>query len=372
MSSKDEPEDIRDLIDRLEKQAEPESWSYEGRARLAGFLEENLEDPFNDIKGYIAPGIMGQDDVKRALGIQMFSPGKPFHILVIGDPASAKTDLLLQSASINPNANYAAGSGTSGRGLTASLEKGKLKPGVLALSNGSCTYLDELLFLPSNEITAIYTSMEHGFIPYNKAGVNITLPARTALAMGTNPRGESWDREDSESMKKQIPFKTSLMTRIHLPLLLPPYTSEEFDEIVGKQIRGWFGFEKGLDEYEKEMLANYISFGKSISVRKPQELYQVAKLVKGYVSVLKREEARGKIILPVSPRSSKGVMHIAEAIARMELRQEVSEADIKRAIALSAKAYEKAGLESSKLEKEGLDIEGFEGQQPLSQWSLER
>ena len=71
----------------------------------------------------IAPNIVGMDLVKKAAAIQLFSE-EPFHILLLGDPGTGKTDILRSAHDFSPVSSFGLGSGTSAVGLAVTV-KGK-------------------------------------------------------------------------------------------------------------------------------------------------------------------------------------------------------------------------------------------------------
>ncbi|HVA82536.1 MAG TPA: hypothetical protein VNF06_00005, partial [Candidatus Aquilonibacter sp.] len=100
-------------------------------------ITEMAKDPriFDKIATSIAPSIYGHDQIKQSLALQLFGgtpdkkliDGAPIrndiHILLIGDPGSAKTRLLQAVTSLVPKGIYVSGKSTSGAGLTASAER---------------------------------------------------------------------------------------------------------------------------------------------------------------------------------------------------------------------------------------------------------
>jgi len=84
-----------------------------------------------DLMESIAPTIYGHDRIKEAILLQLFGGVKKerpdgtrtrgdTHILLIGDPGTAKSQLLLYVSKVAPKARYVSGKGTSSAGLTAS------------------------------------------------------------------------------------------------------------------------------------------------------------------------------------------------------------------------------------------------------------
>ena len=127
-------------------------------------IREMAKDPkiFEKVAMSIAPSIYGHEEIKQSLAIQLFGgtpekkliDGSPIrsdiHMLLIGDPGSAKTRLLQAVASIVPKGIYVSGKSTSSAGLTASAERDEfaeggwtLKAGALVLGSGGTVCITE-------------------------------------------------------------------------------------------------------------------------------------------------------------------------------------------------------------------------------------
>ena len=106
----------------------------------------------------IAPSIYGYKEVKRAITALLFG-GVPkvhpdgvrvrgdIHVLLIGDPGTAKSQLLRYVASIAPRGVYTSGKGSTAAGLTAAVVREKstgdffLEAGALVLADGGVACL---------------------------------------------------------------------------------------------------------------------------------------------------------------------------------------------------------------------------------------
>jgi replicative DNA helicase Mcm len=127
-------------------------------------IREMGKDPyvFDKIAKSIAPSIFGYDEIKKALTLELFggTPDKKLidgaqirgdiHMLLIGDPGSAKTRLLQAVTALVPKGIYVSGKSTTSAGLTAAAEKDEfseggwtLKAGALVLGSGGTVCVTE-------------------------------------------------------------------------------------------------------------------------------------------------------------------------------------------------------------------------------------
>jgi DNA replication licensing factor MCM5 len=121
----------------------------------------------------IAPGIFGNEEVKKAIACMLFGgsrkhlPDKTLlrgdiNVLLIGDPSTAKSQFLKfveQTASI---AVYTSGKGSSAAGLTASITKDsvtgefQIEGGALVLADGGIVCIDEFDKMKPQDRVAIH------------------------------------------------------------------------------------------------------------------------------------------------------------------------------------------------------------------------
>ncbi|MFH0970029.1 MAG: LAGLIDADG family homing endonuclease [Candidatus Diapherotrites archaeon] len=126
-------------------------------------IKELAKDPaiYQMLAQSIAPAIHGHDIVKESIALQLFGgvkkniPGSTtirgnVHVLLVGDPGTGKSQLLVAADRIAPKSVYVAGKTSSGVGLTASAVKDDfgeggwtLKAGALVLASGGMVMVDE-------------------------------------------------------------------------------------------------------------------------------------------------------------------------------------------------------------------------------------
>ncbi len=111
-----------------------------GRASAVFSNEEEREfrriarmtDVYSYISNNIAPAIFGHDDIKKAIACQLLGgsqkhlPDKTrlrgdINLLLLGDPGTAKSQLLKFVEKVAPIGVYTSGKGSSAAGLTASV-----------------------------------------------------------------------------------------------------------------------------------------------------------------------------------------------------------------------------------------------------------
>lgn len=154
----------------------------------------------------IAPSIYGHTDIKTAIALSLFggvskeAQGKhsirgDINLLLLGDPGTAKSQVLKYVESTAHRAVFATGQGASAVGLTASVRRDPmtaewtLEGGALVLADKGTCLIDEFDKMNDQDRTSIHEAMEQQTISISKAGIVTTLQARCAVIAAANPIG---------------------------------------------------------------------------------------------------------------------------------------------------------------------------------------
>ena len=171
------------------------------------------KDPniYRKIAHSIAPTIYGVDDVKDAIALQLFggiAKEMPdgsrlrgdIHVLLIGDPGIAKSQMLRYVVRLSPRAIYTSGQSTTSAGLTATAVKDEfgdgrwtLEAGALVLADMGVACVDEMDKMDKHDRSALHEAMEQQSISVAKAGITATLKSRCALLGAANPKYGRFD-----------------------------------------------------------------------------------------------------------------------------------------------------------------------------------
>ena len=208
---------------------------------------------FDKIAKSIAPSIYGYDEIKRALVLQLFggTPDKmlvdgsrirsDMHILLIGDPGSAKTRLLQAVTTMVPKGIYISGKSTTSAGLTAAAERDEfseggwtLKAGALVLGSGGEVSIDEFDKISDEDKSALLEAMESQTISIAKAGIVAKFNARCSILAAANPKYGRFDPNIYPSEQFDIP--PTLLSRFDLIFPIRDMLDEEQDKNIAKHI----------------------------------------------------------------------------------------------------------------------------------------
>lgn len=269
----------------------------------------------------IAPNIVGLEEVKRAAALQLFSGFRePAHILLLGDPGTGKTDILRSSAALHSISGFGLGSGTTGVGLTVTVKGDEVKKGLLPMADRGICAIDELNLMQERDRASLYNAMEKGFVTYDKGGTHHRFDARVRIIATANPKGDRFAGWTLETLKKQLPFDSALLSRFHLVFLIRKPGLGEFVEISRRIVRN---AKAGAARGDERFVQEYVNYAEAVDVAIPKEFED--EIVK-FVAQIKKNERR--YLIEVSPRVVLGFLRLAKASARMELRSTAEKKDI--------------------------------------------
>jgi replicative DNA helicase Mcm len=322
---------------------------------------ELAKDPWihRKIIGSIAPSIYGYEHIKEAIMYLLFG-GVPktlpditirgeLNVLLIGDPGTAKSQLLQYVARVAPRGLYTSGRGTTAAGLTAAVirEKGggmSLEAGALVLADKGIACIDEMDKMRPEDRVAIHEAMEQHTVSVAKGGIVATLNARTAILAAANPSLGRY--EPHRTVAENISLPVTILSRFDLIFVLRDVPSKEVDGKMSEHILEIH--RKGLSPIEPpipiELLRKYVSYAKGIKPVLTNEALQ--RLKDFYLAMRSVSETEGSPVA-ITARQLESLIRLAEARARASLRNEVLVEDAEAAINIMKRSLEEVGIDLS-------------------------
>ena len=324
----------------------------------------------------IAPTIYGMEHIKEALVLQLFGGVKKkvaetmirgdIHVLLIGDPGTAKSQLLRFISELSPRGIYSSGQASTKAGLTATAVKDEfgegrwtLEAGALVLADKGIACIDELDKMNKEDRSSMHEALEQQRISIAKAGITATLQCRCSLLAAANPKSGRFD--PFRPIYEEINLPSPLLTRFDVifPIMDSPerdrdtrlathvinvHTQGEIEMLLENrenispvqmveenEIEKLKPEEETKPAVEPEILRKYIAYAKKnvfpvLSEESREYLNNYYVKIRNEIN---REEPRR---VPITARQLEAFIRLAEASAKVRLSPVVEKEDVLRAI----------------------------------------
>ncbi|MEM2301077.1 MAG: minichromosome maintenance protein MCM [Sulfolobales archaeon] len=326
----------------------------------------------------IAPAIYGHWDVKEAIALLLFG-GVPkhrsdgtkirgdVHVLIIGDPGTAKSQLLQFASKIAPRGIYTTGKGSTAAGLTAAVVRDKntgeyyLEAGAMVLGDMGVVCIDEIDKMREDDRTAIHEALEQQTVSISKAGIHATLNARASVLAAGNPRYGRYI--DDRPLIDNINLPVTILSRFDLIFVLKDQPSLEEDRQLAEHITSAHtSFEDVKAPIDPGLLRKYIIYARRNV--KPKLSEEARKMIADFFVEMRRAAAENKEApIAITARQLEALIRLTEAHARMRLSSIATEEDAAEAIRLMRTMLESVGID---IESGSLDIDTIMTGKPKS------
>ena len=377
------------------------------------------EDLMSLIQHSIAPsifatGILGH--VKRSLALQLFggvsrrlndktrSRGD-IHILLMGDPGVAKSQLLSFISALSPRGRFATGGGVSGAGLTAAAVRDAfgdgrfaLEAGVLPLSDRGLAAIDEFDKISTDDRRMMHPAMEQQQVHVAKGGITATLHSRCAILAAANPEdGRFSKRGPNQSVMRsfnETGLPAPLASRFDIIWMIRDEVRIHDDEKIARHI-----LDNRTTGKSEALMENSIELGPSepedesfIVTPEDGKEHLTQNFLKKYIAFAKRtihpqldQEAKNAIlkyyteerqsfgredqgasqyesekekdtVIPITARALEALIRLTEAHARMHLQEVATVENAKVALAVFRHWREESGIEDESELHSGVSV----------------
>ena len=313
-------------------------------------------DAYEKLIASFAPHIYGHEAIKEAILLlivgsvtKRLDDGSTrrgdINVLLVGDPGTAKSEMLKFTAKIAPRGLYTSGRGSTAAGLTAAVIRDKsgimmLEAGAVVLGDQGIVCIDEFDKIKAEDRSALHEVMEQQTCSVAKGGIVATLNARTSILAAANPIYGKYDlyKNITENVNLPVP----LLTRFDLIFIVRDNPDKEKDNLVASHI---LEIHRDTEHAARpaidiDLFSKYLSYAKQIEpVLRPEAV----DIIRGYYMDMRRVESEGMIT--VTPRQLEGLIRLASARARLLLKDMVEADDAQRAIYLVDQMMRTAGVD---------------------------
>lgn len=303
------------------------------------------------------------------------------NMLLVGDPSTAKSQLLRFVLNIAPLAINTTGRGSSGVGLTAAVATDKetgerrLEAGAMVLADRGVVCIDEFDKMSDADRVAIHEVMEQQTVTIAKAGIHMSLNARCSVVAAANPRYSQYDSTKSPAYNVNLP--DSLLSRFDFLFIILDSPNPELDRQIATKVLSNHRYNaKVMDEHGEEevkdsedtaifqkfdkllhasfvnntaagrrahnteilsipFIKKYLEFAKS-SYQPTLDEDAAAFVAEAYAKLRNRED-RKESAFPVTARTLETLIRLSSAHAKIRLSEVVTKHDCE--VALSIMKY---------------------------------
>ena len=325
-------------------------------------FQDLAKDPwiYRNIIRSIAPSIYGYDDIKEAVTLLLFGGLRKtmpdgitirgdVNALLIGDPGTAKSQLLQYVARIAARGLYTSGRGSTAAGLTAAVIREKaggmtLEAGALVLADKGVCCIDEFDKMRTEDRVAIHEAMAQQTVSIAKGGIVATLNARTSILAAANPSMGRYDPYRTVSDNINLPV--TVLSRFDLIFILRDEPEKELDARMSEHILALHRGKALPTEaaIPPDLLRKYITYARRI---KPVLTDDAIRRFQDFYLMMRSRSEGADAAIAITPRQLESLIRLSEARARVCLRDAVSVEDAEGVISLMKKYLEQVGIDVS-------------------------
>lgn len=286
------------------------------------------------------------------------------NVLIMGDPGTAKSQLLKSVQQAFYRCVYTTGKGASAVGLTASVKmdfatnEWVLEAGALVLADKGICLIDEFDKMNEKDRTSIHEAMEQQSISISKAGIVTTLNARCSVIAAANPIGGRYDPQ--KNFSGNVDLSEPILSRFDILCVVRDQVDEQTDNdlstfVINQHMRNHpitrkHGVISQLleerpfpDRFDLDELKRYIKYAREKCT--PVLTSANSDMIKEFYIMLREQSMKsGGINIAVRHiesliRMATGNVLVYAAHAKMHLRSEVKKEDVEVAIRVMLRSF---------------------------------
>ncbi|WP_265111110.1 minichromosome maintenance protein MCM [Halosolutus halophilus] len=323
------------------------------RKRIHDLADGAEGDPFEVAAQSFSTKVFGYDLEKKALVLALVSGGSieyadgdtdrsTVNVFLIGDPGTGKSKLIDRAEDVGWRTVGVTSRRASGPGLTVAAEQDdfgddgwSLKAGAFVKANGGAVCIDELDDMDSEVRAHMLEPMSKQKINVELAGESATFATEAAVIAAGNPKHGRFD--PYEPIPEQFDFRSDLLSRFDLIFTVQDEPDEDDDRELADHVLDVRDAAKRDDQNEDkeddgvEPIVEPELFRKWIALAKQQPAPPFeSKAIKeqlrdSFLEIRRLYDVSDNSPIPVTFRDLEALVRIAEAAAKFELSDVITE-----------------------------------------------
>ncbi|RDI69561.1 minichromosome maintenance protein MCM [Halopelagius longus] len=338
------------------------------------------DDIYEAITGSIAPSVHGNEHIKLPLALQLASGVRKrlpdestirgtIHVGIIGDPGSAKSQMVRAAARLSPRSVVVSGESSSEVGLTAgayNTSSGwETRGGAVVKANHGLAVIENAHSLRSEEKVALSNVIADQQVDVSKASVVDTLPAQTSTTIVGRPKFGRFDQY--EPIAPQVDLPPGLLSNLDLTFIVrddpdPKSDSGVAEFILDSNKAGEMRTQaekipaSAYDEDEietaselvepvidRELLIKYFVYARQNCF--PTLSEEAKEVIRDFYVDFRAKGSDEDVPIPLTAQKLEGLVRLAEASARLRLSDTVTEEDAERVTEIVESCLQNLGID---------------------------
>ncbi|WP_265109199.1 minichromosome maintenance protein MCM [Halosolutus halophilus] len=344
----------------------------EERTRIRELTNGAEGDPFDVGAQSLSTKVFGYDLEKKALILAMVSGGQiqyddgdtdrsTLNVFLIGDPGTGKSKLIDRAEEVGWRTVGVTSRRATGPGLTVTAEQDdfgdgewSLKAGAFVKANGGTVCIDELDDMDRETRAYMLEPMSKQKINATIAGERATFETKASVIAAGNPKHGRFDQY--EPIPEQFDFRSDLLSRFDLIFTVQDKPNEDDDRELADHVLDVRDaakrddVDRDEDDTEVEPIVEADLFRKWIAVAKQQpnppfESEAVKEQLRdSFLEIRRLYDVDDNSPVPVTFRDLEALVRIAEAAAKFELSEVITERHARIATEMAGRSIRDVGM----------------------------
>jgi len=201
---------------------------------------------------------------------------------------------------------------------------------MLFSANSGLSCITDLHTIQPHEKAQLLNIMDKQFISYDAKKAHSRYDINTSVLAYANPVNDKFESLELENIKSKLPFNSDFLSKFNLVFIVREINLDHFAEIAERILTA---DKAKLNSADIRFIQKYVYYARKIKVKIPPKL---GEMLRDFAVSLKQQEETSPF--SVTENTVSGILRLAKASARMELRDTIEAKDLERVFSIYKKA----------------------------------